>query len=64
MVLIHLLQTRTGRIMRVVVGFLLLAYGSRSLTFPGVVAMMAGVMSLVTGAAGLPAPPPDHTRHI
>ena len=64
MVLIRLLQTRAGRVLRVMAGLVLLVYGSSTLTFTGVVAMMAGVMSLVTGVAGLPHSPPDHNRPI
>ena len=62
MVLIRLLQTRAGRVIRVLAGLLLLAYGGSALTLTGVVAMMAGVMSLVTGVAGLPNPPTEPDR--
>lgn len=50
--------------MRVVAGLLLLLYGTVALSLPGIVAMMAGVMSLVTGLAGLPHPPAPHNPRL
>lgn len=57
MAFIRFIQTPVGRGMRVVAGLLLLAFGGVAHSLPGLVAMMAGVMSLVTGLAGLPHPP-------
>lgn len=63
MIFIRFIQTRAGRVLRVLVGLLLLVYGTLVLGLPGIVAMMAGVMSLVTGLAGLPHPPaPQNPR--
>ena len=53
---IRFIQTPAGRAARVITGLLLLIYGGLALGLPGIVAMMAGVMSLVTGLAGLPHP--------
>lgn len=64
MLLVRFLQTPAGRIMRVVAGLLLLLYGTVALSLPGIVAMMAGVMSLVTGLAGLPHPPAPHNPRL
>lgn len=61
MLFIRFIQTPTGRTLRVLAGLLLLLYGTLTLGLTGIVAMMAGVMSLVTGLAGLPHPPSRHT---
>ena len=60
MLFVHFIQTPLGRLARIVAGLLLLAYGGFALSLPGLVAMMAGVVSLVTGLAGLPHPPAPH----
>lgn len=60
MLFIRFIQTPAGRALRVVAGLLLLLYGTLALGLTGIVAMMAGVMSLVTGLAGLPHPPSPH----
>lgn len=64
MVFIRFIQSPAGRALRVVVGLLLLLYGTVALSLPGIVAMMAGVMSLVTGLAGLPHPPAPHNPRL
>ncbi len=63
MFFIQFIQTPAGRALRVIGGLLLFLYGTLVLGLPGIVAMMAGVMSLVTGVAGLPHRPQD-TRHL
>lgn len=60
MLFVHFIQTPLGRVVRIVAGLLLLAYGGLTLSLLGIVAMMAGVVSLVTGLAGLPHPPAPH----
>ena len=60
MPLVHFIQTPLGRAARILTGLLLLTYGVVSLTLPGIVAMMAGTVSLVTGLAGIPHPPAPH----
>lgn len=57
MAFFHFMHTPAGRTLRIIVGLLLLAYGALSPTLLGLLAMMAGVASIVTGFARLPAPP-------
>lgn len=64
MLFIRFIQTPAGRTLRVVAGLLLLIYGTLALGLTGIVAMMAGVMSLVTGLAGLPHPSSPHNSHL
>jgi hypothetical protein len=56
MFFIRFIQSPAGRALRVIAGLLLLLYWTLALGLAGIVAMMAGVMSLVTGVAGVPHP--------
>ncbi len=67
MFFIRFMQTTAGRGLRAIAGLLLFLYGTLVLGLPGIVAMMAGVMSMVTGLAGLPHPPrktPGFIRNV
>lgn len=64
MLFIRFIQTPAGRALRVLAGLLLFLYGTLALGLLGVVAMMAGVMSLVTGLAGLPHPSSPHNSRL
>lgn len=57
MAFFRFMHTPAGRTLRIIIGLLLLAYGTLSPTLVGVLAMMAGVASIVTGFARLPALP-------
>lgn len=57
MPLVRFVYTPLGRITRVLGGLGLLAFGILTLSLWGIVAMMIGVVALVTGLAGLPHPP-------
>jgi hypothetical protein len=54
MVFLHFMRTPAGRTLRIVAGLLLLAYGTVSQTLGGLLAMMAGIVSIVTGLTRLP----------
>lgn len=56
------MHTPAGRTLRIIAGLLLLAYGTLSPTLLGIVAMMAGVASIVTGLTRLPKLPPPAQR--
>ena len=56
MAFFRFMHTPAGRTLRIITGLLLLAYGALSPTLLGLLAMMAGVASIVTGFARLPAP--------
>ncbi len=58
MIFFRFMHTPAGRTLRIIAGLLLLAYGTMSPTLLGIVAMMAGVASIVTGFARLPHAPP------
>jgi hypothetical protein len=57
MALLRFMHTPAGRTLRIIAGLLLLAYGTLSPTLVGLVAMMAGVASIVTGFARPPHAP-------
>lgn len=54
MVFFHFMRTPAGRTIRIIAGLLLLAYGTVSATLAGLLAMMAGIVSIVTGLTRLP----------
>ena len=64
MALFRFFRTPAGRTVRILAGLLLLAYGAMSPTLLGIVALMAGVASIVTGFARLPHPPPVRPREL
>ena len=55
--LLRFMHTPAGRTLRIIAGLLLLAYGTLSPTLGGLLAMMAGVASIVTGFARAPQAP-------
>ena len=57
MPLLRFFKTPAGRTLRIIAGLALLAFGALSPTLIGIVALMAGVASIVTGFARLPHPP-------
>jgi len=54
MAFFHFMRTPVGRTLRIVAGLLFLAYGAVSPTLAGLLAMMAGIVSIVTGLTRLP----------
>ena len=54
MVFFRFMRTPVGRTLRIVAGLLFLAYGTVSPTLSGLLAMMAGIVSIVTGLTRLP----------
>ena len=61
MVFLRFFKTPAGRTLRIIAGLALLAYGALTPTLVGIVALMMGVASIVTGFARLPHPPmPPH----
>ena len=59
MAFLHFMRTPAGRTLRVIAGLLLLAYGAISPTLGGLLALMGGVVSIVTGLTRLPQSGPD-----
>ena len=57
MAFFRLMQTPFGRTVRIVLGLLLMAYGALAPTLLGIVALMAGIASIVTGFARFPLAP-------
>ena len=57
MPLLRFMHTPAGRTLRIIAGLLLLSYGALSPTLAGLLALMAGVASIVTGFARLPQAP-------
>lgn len=57
MALFRFFHSPAGRTVRIIAGVLLLAFGATSATLLGIVALMAGVASIVTGIVRLPHPP-------
>lgn len=62
MPLLRFMHTTAGRTFRIIAGLLLLAYGTLTPTLAGLLAMMAGVASIVTGFARLPQTPSAPSR--
>lgn len=62
MAFLRFLRSPAGRTLRILAGLLLMAYGTMSPTLIGIVALMAGVASIVTGFARLPQVPPRPPR--
>ena len=62
MAFLRFLRTPAGRTIRILAGLMLMAYGTMSPTLVGIVALMAGVASIVTGFARLPHVPPPAPR--
>ena len=53
MSLIRFLRSRPGRVVKVAVGLWLLVYGATQSSLLGLLLMMAGIVPLVTGLAGI-----------
>ena len=53
MALVNFFRSTPGRVLRVAVGFALIAYGATQVTLTGLILMMVGVVPTVTGFAGL-----------
>lgn len=62
MAFFRFMRTPAGRTLRISAGLLLFAFGALSHTFIGIVALMAGVASIVTGLARLPHAPSPQPR--
>lgn len=58
MAFLQFMRSPVGRTLRITAGLLLLAFGILSHTLLGIVALMAGVASIITGFARLPHAPP------
>lgn len=66
MAFFRFMHTPAGRTLRIILGLLLFAYGALSPTLIGLLALMAGVASIVTGFARLPdlPRPPSRPKEI
>lgn len=53
MAFVNFFRSTPGRVLRVAVGFALLAYGATQVTLTGLMLMMVGVVPTVTGLASL-----------
>lgn len=53
MAFVKFLRSTPGRVLRVFVGFVLIAYGATQVTLVGLILMMVGVIPTVTGLASL-----------
>lgn len=53
MAFINFLRSTQGRVLRVAVGFALIAYGGTHVSLVGLVLMMVGMVPAVTGLAGI-----------
>ena len=62
MAFFRLMQTPAGRTVRIVAGLLLVAFGAMSPTLLGIVALMGGMASIVTGFARFPHAPHEGRR--
>jgi hypothetical protein len=53
MAFVNFLRSTAGRMLRVIAGLALIAYGSTHASLVGLVLMMIGVVPVVTGLAGI-----------
>ena len=53
MALVTFLRSTPGRVLRVAVGCLLIAYGATHMSLIGLILMMAGMMPAITGLASM-----------
>ena len=53
MAFVNFLRSTAGRVLRVIAGLALIAYGSTHASLVGLVLMMIGMVPMVTGLAGI-----------